>query len=81
MKFGFSWPSGFREFEDTQGTAGYIVGQIPALKPPYVPGIPGPKGLGHTNDCCIVSQPKHLLRMLHDTVVTIHFEIMHFFLF
>ena len=32
---------------------GHIVGQIPVLKPRYVPGIPGPKGAEHTNDWCI----------------------------
>ena len=81
MKFGFGWPSGFREFEDTHGTAGHIVGQNPAFKPRYVTGIPGLKGPGHSNDWCIVSQSKHMLRVPHDTVVTIHYEIMHFFLF
>ena len=25
---------------------GHIVGQLPALKPRYVPGIPGPEGPG-----------------------------------
>ena len=34
----------------------HIVGQIPALKPRYVPGIPGPEGAGHTNDWCISLQ-------------------------
>ena len=33
---------------------GHIVGQIPALKPRYVPGIPGPEEAGHTNDWCII---------------------------
>ena len=27
---------------------------MPALKPRYVPGIPGPKGAGDTNDWCII---------------------------
>ena len=29
---------------------GHIIGQIPALKPRFIPGIPGIKGAGHTND-------------------------------
>ena len=33
---------------------GHIVGQILALKPRNVPGIPVPKGAGHTNDWRII---------------------------
>ena len=32
---------------------GHIVGRFSELQLRYVPGIPGPKGAGDTNDCCI----------------------------
>ena len=42
--------SGRLKSQHIHGTGGHIVGQIPALKPCYVPGIHGPKREGHTND-------------------------------
>ena len=32
---------------------------IKAYKPRYIPGIPGPKGVGHTNDWCISTGQVH----------------------
>ena len=45
--------SGIFNPQHIHGTAGHIVGQIPVLKPRYVPGITGHKEAGHTNDWCI----------------------------
>ena len=50
-----SFSSGIHVFKQgiSKVLRGQILGQIPVLKPRYVPGIPGPKGAGHTNDWCI----------------------------
>ena len=50
-----SFSSGLHVFKRDIKTVlrGHIVGPIPVLKPRYVPGIPGPKEAGHTNDWCI----------------------------
>ena len=49
----YMYLSGILKPRHIHGTSGHIVGQIPVLKPRYVPGIPGPKEAGHTNDWCI----------------------------
>ena len=59
---------------------GYIVGQITALKPCYVPIIPGPKGAGHSNDWCIKFKDFLLNKynegktvvIMHQSLATIH---------